>query len=309
VTDTTAAYSTEPPNVATRTLKRRIGEIASSALMPIIRTAARPFLGGETVEDALCAAARLNAEGAATAFSYWDGGCETLAQIEDLGQVAIAALADKAPASYLSLKPPALRFSKDVARRLASVAAAHRLRLHFDSHGADVADRHNAMLDAMLEVLAPDYLGTTLPGRLARTRDDAEWAIARGLNVRVVKGEWPDPANPNCDLNAAFLDVIDRLAGRARHVAVATHNPALGREAIGRLRAAGTSCEIEVLLGLAPRRLLDWAKANGVPVRVYVPYGSGFVMNAIAVLRRNPRMSLAITRAQIEHISKALSRG
>lgn len=53
----------------------------------------------------------------------------------------------------------------------------------------------------------------------------------------------------------------------------------------------------------------DWAKANGVPVRVYVPYGSGFVMNAIAVLRRNPRMTLAITRAQIEHISKALSRG
>lgn len=303
MTDTTATYSTEPPDVATRSLKRRAGEFASAALMPIIRTAARPFLGGETVDDALCVAARLNAEGTATSFSYWDGGDESLAQIEALGQAAIAALANSAPAGYLSLKPPALRFSKDAARRLASVAAAHRLRLHFDSHGADVADRHNAMLDAMLEVIGPEYLGTTLPARQTRTRDDAEWAIARGLNVRVVKGEWPDPSNPGCDLDAAFLDVIDRLAGRVRHVAVATHDPVLSREAIGRLQAAGTSCEIEVLLGLASRRLLDWAKANGVKTRVYVPYGRGFVMNAVGVLRRNPRLAVTIARAQIAHIA------
>jgi proline dehydrogenase len=308
MSDPIPSYSTEPPEVAKRSLKRRIGEIASFALMPMIRTAARPFLGGETIEDALCVAKRLNSEGIATAFSYWDGGREDLGQIEDLSRAAITALADKAPAGYLALKPPALRFSPEAARKLAAQAASRRVRLHFDSHGADVADRHNAMLEAMLEVLGPEYLGTTLPGRLTRTRDDAEWAIARGLNVRVVKGEWPDPANPNCDLNAAFLDVIDRLAGRAHHVAVATHDPALGREAIGKLRAAGTSCEIEVLLGLAPRRLLDWAKANGVRVRVYVPYGCGFVMNAIGVLRRNPRLTLTITRAQIAHLATAFSR-
>lgn len=303
MTDAISPYSTEPPNVATRSLKRRAGEIASSALMPIIRTAARPFLGGETVEDALCVAERLNAEGIATSFSYWDSGHESLAEIEAVGQAAITALADRVATSYLSLKPPALHFSNDTARRLASVAASHGLRLHFDSHGADVTDRQNAMLEAMLEVVGPEYLGTTLPARQTRTRNDAEWAIARGLNVRVVKDEWPDPSNPDCDLNAAFLDVIDRLAGRARHVAVATHDPILSRAAITKLQAAGTSCEIEVLLGLAPRTLLDWAKANGVKVRVYVPYGRGFVMNAIGVLRRNPRLALTIARAQIAHLS------
>jgi proline dehydrogenase len=302
------SFSTEPPEVASRSLKRRIGEIGSAVLMPMIRTAARPFLGGETVEDALCAAERLHAQGIATAFSYWDGGREELGQIEELGRTAITALAAKAPASYLSLKPPALRFSKEAAAKLAREAAARRVRLHFDSHGADVADRHNAMLEAMLEVLGPEYLGTTLPARLMRTGKDAEWAMAHGLNVRVVKGEWPDPANLGCDLNAAYLDIIDRLAGRARHVAVATHDPVLSRTAIAKLRAAGTSCEIEVLLGLAPHSLIDWAKANDVGVRVYVPYGCGFVMNALGVLRRNPRLTLAIARAQIAYLATAFSR-
>jgi proline dehydrogenase len=293
-------YSTEPPDVAHPSLKRRLGELASAAIMPSIKRAARPYLGGEMIGDALCVSARLKDEGFATALSYWDGGHESLADIQAIGLAAIAAVA---PTSYLSLKPPALRFSQQTACALAVAAAPRGLRLHFDSHGAGVADRQNAMLEAMLEMLGPQHLGTTLPGRLQRSLRDADWAIGRGLNVRVVKGEWPDPDDPKPDLRAKFLDVIDRLAGRARHVAVATHDFALGREAIERLRAAGTSCEIEVLLGMPARSLLDWAKANAVTVRVYVPYGCGFIPNAVGVLRRNPRLALAIARAQLERIT------
>lgn len=299
-------YRTEPPDVAAPGLKRRIGEVASALLMPVIREAARPYLGGETIDDALSVTSRLQHEGFATAVSYWDGGRESLSDIEAIGSDAITAAATSG--SYVSLKPPALRFSRDAARRLAAMASARRLRLHFDSHGEDAVDRHNAMLETMLGLADPSLLGTTLPGRLRRTRLDAEWAISRGLNVRVVKGEWPDPAAGGCDLGEAFLGVIDRLAGRARHVAVATHDPVLSREAIGRLRAANTPCEIEVLLGLAPRRLLDWAKAEGIPVRVYVPYGCGFIPNAIGVLRRNPRLALTIARAQCNLIANAFKR-
>jgi len=298
---------TEPPDVATPSLKRRFGELASVALMPLIKRAARPYLGGETIDDALCVSARLRDEGYATSLSYWDGGNESLGDVEATCLAAMAAMATAAPGSYLSLKPPALRFSQRSANALATAAASYGLRLHFDSHGADVADRHNAMLDAMLARLGPQHLGTTLPGRLRRSLRDADWAIGRELNVRVVKGEWPDPEDPKPDLRVRFLDVIDRLAGRARHVAVATHDFALSREAIGRLRAAGTSCEIEVLLGLPARPLLEWAKANTVSVRVYVPYGCGFIRNAVGVLRRNPHLTLAIARAQFGRITAKFS--
>ncbi len=303
--DQTQRYSTEPPDVATPSLKRRLGEMASAAIMPLIKRAARPYLGGETIDDALCVLAQLTAEGFATVLSYWDGGGESLAEMEALSLAALSAIATRE--NYLSLKPPALRFSPDTARKLAAAAAPLGLRLHFDSHGAEVVDLQNAMLEAMLHEIGPDHLGTTLPGRLKRTLDDADWAIDRGLNVRVVKGEWPDPADPKRDLRAGFLDVIDHLAGRARHVAVATHDFTLGREAITRLTAAGTSCEVEVLLGMPAGPLLTWAKQNGVKVRVYVPYGCGFIPNAVGVLRRNPRLVLAIARAQFAQFAAPFS--
>jgi proline dehydrogenase len=301
-------YRTEPPDIVNPSLKRRIGEKASAAIMPLIKRAARPYLGGGTIADALCVAARLRGDGLATAFSYWDGGRESLAEIETVSLAAIAALAGAARESYLSLKPPALRFSIATARRLATAAAPLALRLHFDAHGVEVADRQNAMLEAMLETLGSDRLGTTLPGRQHRSLGDADRAVERGLNVRVVKGEWPDPADPKRDLRVGFLEVIARLAGRARRVSVATHDFALGREAIERLRAAGTPCEIEVLLGMPAKPLTDWAKANAVTVRVYVPYGCGFIPNAVGVLRRNPRLVLAIAKAQIAQLTAMVLR-
>jgi proline dehydrogenase len=292
-----ALYGTEPPAVARRCIKRRMGEIASRALMPILKYAARPYLGGETVEDALCVAARLAREGHAIAFSHWDIGSESADEIEAIACDAMTALSSTAYDCYLALKPPALRFSQAAARRLASTSKAHGVRLHFDSHGADVADLQTAMLAEMLNVVGPECLGTTIPGRLRRSRADVEWAIACGVAVRVVKGEWPEPDEAPCDLRKGYLEVVDRLAGRARHVAVATHDLVLGQAAIHRLRAAGTPCEIEVLLGMPADPLLTWAKSNAVKTRVYVPYGRGFIPNAVGLLRHNPRLALTIARA------------
>jgi hypothetical protein len=82
--------------------------------------------------------------------------------------------------------------------------------------------------------------------------------------------------------------VIDRLAGRAGQVAVATHDPVLAAEALGRLVAAGTPCELELLYGLAAGPVLAATRELGVPVRYYVPWGRGsltFPLWRIAELR------------------------
>jgi proline dehydrogenase len=64
---------------------------------------------------------------------------------------------------------------------------------------------------------------------------------------------------------------------------------------------------VEVLLGMPAGPLLAWAKQNGVKVRVYVPYGCGFIPNAVGVLRRNPRLVLAIARAQFHQFAALFS--
>lgn len=303
LTDT--LFDTAPPDEpVSRGLKSRLVDRVSEVILPIVKMAARPYVGGDTIDDALCVAGRLASEGFTTTVGYWDRGRESGREVADICLNAVQAMSGRD--SYLSLKPPALRFSERLADEIAAAAAAGNVRVHCDSHGPEVADLSNAMLQAMIGRLAAERLGTTLPGRWKRSLRDADWAIERGLNVRVVKGQWPDPEEPKRNVSAGFLDVIDQLAGRARHVAVATHDFALAREALARLRIAETSCELELLFGMAAKPLTRWARAKGVRTRIYVPFGAGFVPSALRVLKRNPRLVFTVARAQIEAIGQLM---
>jgi proline dehydrogenase len=82
--------------------------------------------------------------------------------------------------------------------------------------------------------------------------------------------------------------VIDRLCGRAPAVAVATHDVALLTEAVRRLQAAGTPCEVELLYGLPFRAPALAARQMGVHIRLYVPYGHVAATYGIADIRRTP---------------------
>jgi proline dehydrogenase len=117
--------------------------------------------------------------------------------------------------------------------------------LHFDSLALEHQDRTFGLIERLVPVGVT--LGCTLPGRFAQSVNDAERAVAHRLRVRVVKGQWEDPHHP-IEARAGFMAVIDRLAGRAAHVAVATHEPRLAEEALTRLAARGTPAELELLL-------------------------------------------------------------
>ncbi|ABD86235.1 proline dehydrogenase [Rhodopseudomonas palustris] len=279
--------------------KRGLRDRLSASILPLVEHAARPYLGGDTVEDALCVARRLALENAASTLGFWDTADYAGREVADIYLASIARLSDGSLDSYVSVKPPALRFDPSLAIELAAAAAASGVRLHCDSHGIEVADRSNAMLQAMLTRVGAGCVGTTLPGRWARSVADADWAVANGLNVRVVKGQWPDPGDPQRDMGKGFLDVIDRLAGRARHIAVATHDLPLASEAIRRIRATGTSYELELLFGMPLQPLRRWAADHQVKTRIYVPFGKGFIPNALNVLRQNPGLMWRIAKRRL----------
>jgi proline dehydrogenase len=134
--------------------------------------------------------------------------------------------------------------------------------------------------------------GTTLPGRWRRSVDDAHWAIEKKAPVRVVKGQWPDPAAPHRDMRAGYLEVIDALAGRAASVGVATHDVALAATAIKRLRSRGTPVFWELLYGLPTQAALRMAQTLAVDVRMYVPFGRSYLPYALGRLAAQPRMAM-----------------
>jgi proline dehydrogenase len=291
---------TGPPSApAPTTLARlRAGASASvsAAIMPLMQRAGRAYVGGETVDDALTIARRLSEEGLPTTLGFWDTKDYAAPEVAEICLGAIRAVATSGLDSYLSIKPPALRFDRTLAASIARLAQASQMRVHCDSHGPDVAAASHTMEAAMLAHLDAGSLSTTLPGRWSRSVADADWATERGLRVRVVKGQWPDPDDSDRDMSLGYLEVIDRLAGRARLVGVATHDVPLAAEAIARLRARGTPFELELLYGMPMESSLRWAKEERAPVRIYVPFGKGFIPSAVGVLRRNPRLAWLVLK-------------
>jgi len=99
------------------------------------------------------------------------------------------------------------------------------------------------------------------------------------------------------DPGQGFLDVVDRLAEAAGRVEVATHNHQLARSALLQLKAAGTSCELQLLYGLPVSHMLPLAQEMNVPVRVYAPYGNGWLMYVLSAALKNPIVIYWLIRA------------
>lgn len=231
-------------------------------------------LPGPGPADAARLCERLHRRGLAATVGYFQADAGTPEDIVAANRAVAAALARRSGDACLSVKAPPLAFDPARLDAIAQAAAAAGLALIFDAHAPKDAD---ATLDALARLLpASPGAGCALPARWHRSREDAASLRGTAARIRLVKGEWADPEADPPDAAAAYLALVDALAGRAAPVAVATHDPALAEEALSRLLAAGTPCELEQLRGLPRRRTMAVARRLGVPVRIYVPFGPGW---------------------------------
>jgi proline dehydrogenase len=216
--------------------------------------------------------ARLHGKGLAATIGYFQAGDGAPGEIVAANRAVLALLAGNPGGSYLSVKAPPLSFDAAILRTLAAAAGPAGILL--DAHAPKDATR---TLAAVADLL-PDFPGTgfALPARWRRSGADAARFRDSSARIRLVKGEWPDPDWPDADVEANYLALAARLAGRAAPVAVATHDPILAEQALACLIAAGTPCELEQLRGLPRRRTMAVARRLGVPVRIYLPFGPGW---------------------------------
>lgn len=256
--------------------------------MPLAHFAGRRYIAGATVGEAVQTSRTLAGQNFASTVCYWNGEQDEPELVARHYLDILDALATAKLNSYLSIKATALHYSRAWLSQIAERATAANVRLHFDAMWPDSAEPTFALLE---ELRARQInLSCTLPGRWQRSLRDAERVNKWQIPVRVVKGQWADPEHPDIDLRAGYLAVIERLAGRAAHVAVATHDPELAAAALERLTKAGTSCELELLFGLPTRGVLRVARAAGVPVRMYIPFGAAWAPYCLSQARRNPRI-------------------
>jgi proline dehydrogenase len=296
-------------------MKRRLRRVVGASLRFAIRLLG-PLIGrGSKLSHAITSSARHAALGRNSTIGYFNGESEAPRAVADASLAALAAMTGPGAVAaangrpYLSIKVPSLGFDPSLVAEIVDKAVAARIGVHFDSHSPAEADETFRAIEGVRQRIlqlpsraamparegggaqAAWELGCTLPGRWLRSCDDVERAVEGQLRVRVVKGQWADPSSGAIDPRQGFLSVIDRLAGRACQVAVASHDPPLAREALHRLQRAGTPCELELLLGLPMQGALKVAREVGAPVRIYIPFGVSWIPYALAYVQKNPHVA------------------
>jgi proline dehydrogenase len=236
---------------------------------PLLRRRASAYRAGPALDDALAATRRLAARGLASTIGYSAAPGEEAPSVADAHVAAFEALVVEEADCYVSVKLSALAFDEASFGRIVAAAARVRRRLHVDAVAPEAVEPTWRLLEG---VAGTATLGTTLPARWRRSTADAARAAELGLDVRVVKGQWPDPEGDR-DPRTGFIELVDRLRDHPRTVALATHDVPLLAEALRRLAGRGAPSEVELFYGLPFRGPALEARGASVAVRMYVPYG------------------------------------
>src|SRR5258706_3394363 len=247
---------------------------------------ARRFIAGETIEEAIAAATRVESQGLQQTLDYLGEGVTTLAAAK-AATGAYLQIVDqilKSPIGRnLSLKLTQLGLDVDRAttvdnlRRILDRAEGFFVRI--DMENSPYTD---VTIDIFETLWQQGYrqIGVVLQADLYRTEQDLRRILALGARIRLVKGAYLEPtnvANPRKpDVDAAYARFTEVLLREGTYPAIATHDPALiehAKRIAGVHHIAPDRFEFQMLYGI--RRDLQAALTKeGYRVRIYIPFGS-----------------------------------
>jgi len=289
---------------------------AIAGLVPVLPRAlvgrvARRYIAGETLDDALAVVTRLweeeGCEATLDVLGEHVHGRDDAREMAGAFEQALREINERGLRCGVSVKLSSLGLGIDpllCAENLDRVLNAARDAGRFCRIDMEDATTVDHTLDAVEAAKANGYrVGIVLQARLHRTPRDLERMITGGIPVRLVKGIYLEPPEiahtGSREIQKAFLLLMERAIGAGLDLAVATHDDRLIAEARHLLdqRAEGAAhTEFQVLLGVR-EDVRHTLRAEGRPVRVYVPYGREWFAYSVRRLRENPHMATQITKA------------
>lgn len=253
---------------------------------------ATTYIAGDTLADAVAACRKAQERGWSTTICPWNASGDPFQDVARSYVAAIEAIREEGLDCYLSAKAPAIGCDDGLLRDVVDAARGSDVRIHFDSLEPEATDRTFALIERGLE--RHPHFGCTLPARWRRSVRDAGRAIDLQIPVRVVHGQWPCPHEERAPA-IAYRELIDKLAGRVPHVAVASHNVPVAKASLRWLLATRTDVSLEQLYGF-PLRLTRHAAGLGVATRIYIGYGKALLPYGLAMVKRRPAIAWWILR-------------
>jgi proline dehydrogenase len=266
---------------------RSLQKLASRYGMASPASFARRFIAGETVEEAVEVARRLECRGLTQTLDYLGESVSSTAEADTATRDYLVIL-DKIVASgvgrNISLKLTQLGLdidrvtALDNLRRILEPATTHGFFVRIDMENSPYTD---VTLDIFETLWGLGYrnLGVVLQSALYRSEADLTRVLALGARVRLVKGAYREPASEahqlKADVDAAYIRMATTLLERGTFPALATHDPEV-IDATRRIAAergvAKDRFEFQMLYGIR-RDMQNALVADGYGMRVYVPFG------------------------------------
>ena len=120
-------------------------------------------------------------------------------------------------------------------------------------------------------------MGVTIQAQLYRSHDDLKELLNYSGAIRLVKGAFQEPENISIprseELDERYLELVDLCVKANQQVSVASHDETIHKKIIERGYLQKPDVEAELLYGIRPD-LSRQLKKEGLPVRVYLTYGS-----------------------------------
>lgn len=276
------------------------------------RTVAR-FMPGETAEDALAAAQRLEQSGLRTILSHLGEGVTKPAEAADVTQHYLGVLdriRDLALESELSIKLTQLGLDIDFGfclenfSRIRARAAPERI-VWIDMEQSPYVD---VTLDFCRQARkSHGHIGVCVQAYLFRTERDIESLLGTGAAIRLVKGAYNEPPEiafaEKADVDENYFRLAQMLLGPdARRAgvraAIGTHDRKLIAricEWAAREGMAKSEIEFQMLYGIQSEEQLRLAR-NGYRSGVFICYGSYWFPWFMRRLAERPANMLFLAR-------------
>ncbi|GBC85501.1 Proline dehydrogenase 1 [bacterium HR11] len=252
------------------------------------RRAARRFIAGESLTEALTAIVELNRRGSKASLNFLGENVHTpdearAAQSEYFRQVEEIHRRDLDSNISVKLTQLGLDLSTDLCfelvRAIVERAQGYGRDVEIDMEGSDYTDRTLEVVHRLRDEF--EGVGVAIQAYLYRSERDLRALISRGIKVRLVKGAYrepPDRAFPRKrQVDENYRRLMDILLAEAPRFAIATHDIRMIRHAVEYVRAHGITpprtFEFQMIYGIR-RDLQQKLLEEGWPLRVYVPYGT-----------------------------------
>ena len=276
----------------------------------------KPYVSGETIEDALRASKELNSKGIKVTLDVLGEFIKDLdeAEANKKEYLELIELAEKSniDGNY-SLKPTSfgLLIDKDICyshiREIVASAAGYNNFVRIDMEDSPCVDLEIELF-RKLKAEFPKNVGLVLQSYLKRTHKDIQDMLDLNsdevpLNYRLCKGIYVEPAEIAYkkyeEVNQHFLEDLELMFQNKIYPGIATHDKFLIESAyklIEKYNVPKDRYEFQMLYGVTPRLRQSIVDA-GHTMRVYVPFGKEWFGYSTRRLKENPKMAWLIMKA------------